>query len=145
DVTGMTCASCAGRVEKALSKVPGVFDASVNLATDQARVQAGTGVTPSALIAAVEAAGYGAALPAAAQAEKDSTPARDWLPVLYAALLSAPLVLPMLLQPFGVHWMPSGWVQWLLATPVQFWLGARFYRAGWHAVKAGTGNMDLLV
>ncbi|HEY6774014.1 MAG TPA: heavy metal translocating P-type ATPase [Oxalicibacterium sp.] len=145
DVTGMTCASCAGRVEKALRKVPGVFDASVNLATDQVRVQATAGVAPSALIAAVEQAGYGAALPAAATTQQEPAPARDWLPVLYAALLSAPLVLPMLLQPFGVHWMPPGWVQWLLATPVQFWLGFRFYRAGWHAVKAGTGNMDLLV
>ncbi|GGI54966.1 heavy metal translocating P-type ATPase [Oxalicibacterium solurbis] len=146
DVTGMTCASCAGRVEKALRKVQGVFDASVNLATDQVRVQASAGVAPSALIAAVEAAGYGAALPAAAAtAQQETAPTRDWLAVLYAALLSAPLVLPMLLQPFGVHWMPPGWVQWLLATPVQFWLGFRFYRAGWHAVKAGTGNMDLLV
>ncbi|HWV63152.1 MAG TPA: heavy metal translocating P-type ATPase [Oxalicibacterium sp.] len=145
DVTGMTCASCAGRVEKALRKVPGVFDASVNLATDQVRVQATAGITSSALIAAVEQAGYGATLPAAATTQQEPASARDWLPVLYAALLSAPLVLPMLLQPFGVHWMPPGWAQWLLATPVQFWLGFRFYRAGWHAVKAGTGNMDLLV
>jgi Cu+-exporting ATPase len=142
-VIGMTCASCAGRVEKALNKVPGVFNASVNLATDQVRVEASGDLQPSVLIAAIEAAGYGASLPADMQAEP--TRNRDWLPVLYAALLSVPLVLPMLLQPFGIHLMLPGWLQWLLATPVQFWLGARFYRAGWHAVKAGTGNMDLLV
>ena len=97
---------------------------------------------------AVQDAGYGAALPATAsspQAQAEQKSARDWLPVMYAALLSIPLVLPMFLQPFGIEWMLPGWVQWALATPVQFWLGARFYKAGWHAVKAGTGNMDLLV
>ncbi len=51
----------------------------------------------------------------------------------------------MLFMPFGVHLAAPGWLQWLLATPVQFWLGARFYRAGWHALRAGSGNMDLLV
>ncbi len=144
-VTGMTCASCAGRVEKALRKVPGVFDASINLATDQARVQTAAGIAPSSLIAAVEAAGYGAALPAEANSHEEAPGNKDWLPVLYAAILAVPLTLPMLLEPFGIHLMLPGWLQWLLATPVQFWLGARFYRAGWHAVKAGTGNMDLLV
>ncbi|HWU98699.1 MAG TPA: heavy metal translocating P-type ATPase [Oxalicibacterium sp.] len=144
-VTGMTCASCAGRVEKALRKVPGVFDASINLATDQARVQTAAGIAPSSLIAAVEAAGYGAALPAEANSHEEPPGNKDWLPVLYAAVLAVPLTLPMLLEPFGIHLMLPGWLQWLLATPVQFWLGARFYRAGWHAVKAGTGNMDLLV
>ena len=62
-----------------------------------------------------------------------------------AAALSAPLVLPMIGLLFGQHWMLPGWIQLALATPVQFWLGARFYRAGWKAVKAGSGNMDLLV
>ena len=62
-----------------------------------------------------------------------------------AGALSAPLLLPMLLQPFGIHWMPAAAWQFVLAAPVQFWLGARFYRAGWKALRAGTGNMDLLV
>jgi Cu+-exporting ATPase len=56
-----------------------------------------------------------------------------------------PLIVPMLLHPFGSHWMLPGWMQCALATPVQFWLGWRFYRAGWKALLAGTGNMDLLV
>ena len=68
-----------------------------------------------------------------------------WWPVLLSALLTLPLVAPMLLQPFGVDWMPGSWVQLALATPVQFGLGWRFYRAGWKALRAGAGNMDLLV
>ncbi len=69
----------------------------------------------------------------------------EWWPVALAIALALPLVMPMLLSVFGVHWMlPASW-QWALATPVQFWLGARFYRAGWHALRARTGNMDLLV
>ncbi len=147
DISGMTCASCAGRVEKALRKVDGVLDASINLATDSARVKVANGTPASALIAAVDAAGYGAALPRTASSTQDAARQAlpDWLPVLFSALLAMPLVVPMLLQPLGVHMMLPGWLQWALATPVQFWLGARFYRAGWHAVKAGTGNMDLLV
>ena len=62
-----------------------------------------------------------------------------------AAALSAPLALPMIGLLFGQHWMLPGWIQLALATPVQFWLGARFYRAGWKALRAGSGNMDLLV
>ncbi|MGZ5112174.1 MAG: copper-translocating P-type ATPase [Usitatibacter sp.] len=65
--------------------------------------------------------------------------------VAIAGALSLPLVLPMIAGLFGAHWMLPAWIQWLLATPVQFWIGARFYRAGWKALVAGTGNMDLLV
>jgi len=145
-IEGMTCASCAGRVERALRKVDGVLDVSVNLATDRAQVKLSGGTSASALIAAVEKAGYHAALPA----EQSAAPApgrqqRDWLPFTLSALLSLPLIAPMLLQTFGVEVMLPAWLQWLLATPVQFWLGARFYRAGWKALKARTGNMDLLV
>ena len=69
----------------------------------------------------------------------------DWWPVALAILLSLPLVAPMLGSLAGAHWMLPGWLQLALATPVQFWLGARFYRAGWKALRAGSGNMDLLV
>ncbi|MFN3750708.1 MAG: heavy metal translocating P-type ATPase [Thiobacillus sp.] len=147
DISGMTCASCSARVEKALARVPGVFEASVNLATEQATVKLARGTSAAALIAAVERAGYGASLPAASDAAK-ATPARalpDWWPVALAIALSLPLVVPMAARAFGVHWMLPGWLQWALATPVQFWLGARFYRAGWKALLAGSGNMDLLV
>ncbi|VVE53760.1 heavy metal translocating P-type ATPase [Pandoraea commovens] len=145
-IGGMTCASCAGRVEKALRNVPGVVEANVNLATERAAVRGVRGVVDVAVLsAAVEKAGYEASVvtdPAQA-ASAQSGPA--WWPVAVAAVLSLPLLLPMLVEPFGVHLMPPPWVQWLLATPVQFWLGARFYRAGYKAVRAGSGNMDLLV
>lgn len=145
-IGGMTCASCAGRVEKALRNVPGVVEANVNLATERAAVRGVRGVVDVAVLsAAVEKAGYEASVvtdPAQA-ASTQSGPA--WWPVAVAAVLSLPLLLPMLVEPFGLHLMPPPWVQWLLATPVQFWLGARFYRAGYKAVRAGSGNMDLLV
>jgi len=147
DIIGMTCASCSTRVEKALNKVPGVLEASVNLATEQATVSLVQGTSAAALIAAVEHAGYGAQLPQIA-AEASAAPARalpDWWPVALAIALSLPLITPMLASLFGAHWMLPGWLQLALATPVQFWLGARFYRAGWKALMAGSGNMDLLV
>jgi Cu+-exporting ATPase len=148
-IDGMTCASCVMRVEKALSRVPGVASASVNFATEKAEVTlAGRDVNLDLLVAAVEKAGYAARMvddgPAAPASRK---PARlpGWWPVAAAAALSLPLVLPMLGALFGQAWMLNGWLQLALATPVQFFLGARFYRAGWKALKAGAGNMDLLV
>ncbi len=154
-VGDMTCASCVGRVEKALAKVPGVRTASVNLATESARVEADATLDPALLRDAIVDAGYEAELlvpeqPAAPPPARSTVSgwlhgANDGLPVLLAALLSLPLAAPMVLQALGVHWMPAPLLQWLLATPVQFLFGARFYRAGWKAVRAGAGNMDLLV
>jgi P-type Cu+ transporter len=143
-VQDMSCASCVGRVEKALKKVPGVVDAQVNLASETATVTAAASTDPAALIAAVQQAGYGAQ-PAQGETPAPQVRLGEGLRVVLAALLSAPLVMPMLAMPFGVHAMLPGWWQWMLATPVQFVLGARLYRAGWGAVRAGTGNMDLLV
>ena len=146
-VGGMTCASCVNRVERALRQVPGVQEASVNLATESARVVATVDPDLNArLRRAVRQAGYEpreAASDAAAPAEL--SPWAGFAPVAIGLALSAPLLAPMLLEPFGLHWMLPAWLQFVLAAPVQFWLGARFYRAGWHALRAGTGNMDLLV
>jgi P-type Cu+ transporter len=145
-ITGMTCASCVARVEKALMKVPGVMQASVNLATEKAQVTASAGVTTDALIAAVENAGYHAAVPTdTAPPPATGTALPTWWPVAVSALLSVPLFAPMLGLLFGQDWMLPSWIQFALATPVQFWLGARFYRAGWKALLARSGNMDLLV
>jgi Cu+-exporting ATPase len=149
-IQGMTCASCVARVEKALKAVPGVLGAEVNLATETAQVEATRLVDLAQLIAAVGKAGYRASDAAAApSAGAPAAPAArglpDWWPIGVAALLSLPLVLPMLAMPFGLDWSLNGWLQLLLATPVQFWLGARFYKAGWKALKARAGNMDLLV
>jgi Cu+-exporting ATPase len=143
-VEGMTCASCVARVEKALLKVPGVQGATVNLATEKASIRALSTVPVATLKSAIEKAGYTAkALQEAKPAAAPLLPA--WWPVALSGALTLPLVLPMLLQLFGIDWMLDGWVQLALATPVQFWLGWRFYRAGWKAVLAKTGNMDLLV
>lgn len=167
-ILGMTCASCVGRVEKALAAVPGVQSAAVNLATETARVQVLAGTSHEALAAAIVAAGYeiasmaddagAASTPPAGQGAPEAGDAavvaaspqaaaaeRDRRHLLIAALLSLPLALPMVGMPFGEHWALPGWWQFALATPVQFWLGWRFYRAAWKAVRAGTGNMDLLV
>ena len=145
-ISGMTCASCVARVEKALQKVPGVTAASVNLATEKAQIKSAGGVTADALIAAVRKAGYKAALAEAATPEPGPGAALPaWWRVAAAALFSLPLILSMLAMPFGQHWALPGWAQLALATPVQFWLGARFYKAGWKALRAGAGNMDLLV
>jgi Cu+-exporting ATPase len=145
-IEGMTCASCVSRVEKALQQVPGVQSASVNLATETAEVNvAGSAAMLPALMAAVARAGYQAREVPAAGAEPVKKPDAAWWPIALAAVLSAPLALPMVGALFGKDWMLNGWLQWLLATPVQFWLGARFYRAGWSALRARTGNMDLLV
>ena len=148
DISGMTCASCAGRVEKALAKVQGVKSVSVNLATERAHVELLGQVDTSLLINAVSKAGYGASVHQTEKATEDDQQKRlhreRWALTL-AIVLALPLVLPMLLAPFGVHWMLPAWAQFLLATPVQFILGARFYVAAWKAVKAGAGNMDLLV
>jgi len=145
-IHGMTCASCVARAERALKKVPGVQDVAVNLATESARIM----VLPSEQIEAklkraVRDAGYE---PVAANAAIDAPSEGAWAgfgPVALGAVLSLPLMLPMLGSAVGQHWMMPAWLQFALATPVQFILGARFYKAGWHALKAGSGNMDLLV
>ncbi|MFL6677465.1 MAG: heavy metal translocating P-type ATPase [Burkholderiaceae bacterium] len=146
-VEGMTCASCAGRVEKALERVPGVESATVNLATETAEATIRGEPDLDGLIAAVERAGYAARLVAEEEGTPTSTHGRlpAWWAVAAATALSAPLVVGMIAEWLGLHWMLDGWIQLALATPVQFWLGARFYRAAWRALKAGAGNMDLLV
>ncbi|KGV22016.1 heavy metal translocating P-type ATPase [Burkholderia pseudomallei] len=170
DIEGMTCASCVGRVEKALAQVPGVVRATVNLATEKAAVDADADahVDTARLIDAVKRAGYRASpaiatcAPASrATATADAATTRPASPsaddrkraearreralVIASAVLTTPLALPMFAAPFGVDAALPAWLQLALASIVQFGFGARFYRAAWHALKARAGNMDLLV
>nr|WP_186192451.1 heavy metal translocating P-type ATPase [Burkholderia gladioli] len=160
EIGGMTCASCSGRVEKALAQVPGVSRASVNLATERASVSAEAAVSVAQLVAAVEKAGYratlaagsiGTAAPAAtaprpsAESRKAAEARRDLLLLIGSAVLTLPLVAPMFAAPFGLSFMLPAPLEFVLAAIVQFGFGARFYRAAWHALRARAGNMDLLV
>ncbi|WP_425122580.1 heavy metal translocating P-type ATPase [Burkholderia gladioli] len=163
EIGGMTCASCSGRVEKALAQVPGVSRASVNLATERASVSAEAAVSVAQLVAAVEKAGYratlaagsiGAVAPAAtsptaprpsAESRKAAEARRDLLLLIGSAVLTLPLVAPMFAAPFGLSFMLPAPLEFVLAAIVQFGFGARFYRAAWHALRARAGNMDLLV
>jgi P-type Cu+ transporter len=146
-ISGMTCATCALRVERALAAAPGVVRAEVNLATNRGLVEGKPEeLRPADLIAAVKRAGYAAELLtgdtkrdheiAAAEARRMRSESRR---LAVAVVLSVPLLAPMV----GVT-LP-GWLQLGLATPVQFLIGARFYVGAWKAVRARTGNMDLLV
>lgn len=149
---GMTCAACAARIEKVLNGLPGV-EARVNLATERARVRYTPGlVDPDALIAAVGRAGYSATpITEATRAEEKARKAAEYRRELrifaIAAVLTLPLLvqmLPMLAGQGHAEWLP-GWLQWALATPVQFWVGRRFYTGAWHALRGGAANMDVLV
>ena len=152
-VTGMTCAACAARVEKTLNRLPGV-SANVNFATETASV----GFDPAQasaeqMLAAVARAGYGASVRRDPQEDRRQDEARKarelralTREVAVGALLTAPLLLqmiPMMLSG-GHDWLPRWW-QLALATPVQFWIGRRFYVGAWHALRGGGANMDVLV
>ena len=148
----MSCASCASRVEKALAKVPGVLSAEVNLVMETAQISVNPALTTAdQLVDAVVATGFQAKvihqesplITEPVQTQQVKMP--DWWSVAVSALLASPLLGAMLLEWAGWQVQLPAWLQWALATPVQFWLGARFYKAGWSALKAGAGNMDLLV
>ncbi len=148
-IEGMSCGSCVARVEKALSKVEGVQSASVNLGTSIAIVEGSFDSSKfSQLSESVGAAGYKATVideDTNTKIFKPQTSSREKIHLIFALILSAPLVVPMIFMPFGIHLMPPGPIQFLLATPIQFWLGLRFYKGALSALKAKAGNMDLLV
>lgn len=157
DVSGMHCAGCAGRVEKALRATPGVVAADVNLALERADVQLlPEGVEAAQLVTAIEAIGFRAVVRSgdtaallAQEAERAAVERaegrRDLLELALALALTLPLIAHMVLPLLGVAVaVPPLW-QALLATPVQLWIGRRFYRGAWRAIRNRSGNMDLLV
>lgn len=151
-ISGMTCAACSARLERVLNQVPGA-EARVNLATEKARVRYTPGLAdPEQLVAAVARAGF-CAMPVteASRAEETARKAAEYRRELHVFLISALFTLPLLAQMVpmlgGAHhvaWMPP-WLQWLLATPVQFWSGRRFYTGAWNSLRGGGANMDVLV
>ena len=153
-LSGMTCAACAARVERQLNKIPGV-EAAVNFASEKAHVRYVPGMADDlSLIATVERAGYGATASSAdshdeEKARKQARYRAEQGRFAIAAALTLPLVAQMLWMFAGAHdhdgdLLPR-WLQLLLATPVQLWIGQRFYVGAWHALRGGTGNMDVLV
>jgi Cu+-exporting ATPase len=147
DIKGMKCASCVNRVESALKKNAGVYHASVNLVMEKAQVEFDDKKTNSnQLISLIQNVGYEASLPTGQiNPSTKSSLKKEKIYILISTLLTLPLVLPMLFLPFDLHFMPSPWIQLILATPVQFFIGASFYESAWRALKAKAGNMDLLV
>ena len=155
-IEGMTCSACVSRVEKALHQVPGVVEANVNLAIERADVRGLSGITRLAdLVDAVSKAGYTARIesPTASQAQADEQHRqreaallrRELVILLVSAAFATPLLLQMFAMWLDLHWHLPAWVELVLATPVQFVIGARFYRSAWKAIKAKSGNMDVLV
>src|SRR5215204_817962 len=151
-VTGMTCASCVGRVARALETAPGALEASVNLANERARVEYLAGeVEPRDLEKAIEGAGYGVVRGEESSAE--DTREREYkklrVDFLLAATLTALILFGSLPMMFGLEppipmlWLNLGLL--VLATPVQFWAGRRFYRGAWGALRHGQANMNTLV
>ena len=152
-ISGMTCAACSGRLEKVLSRLPGVERAVVNLATEKATVTAPSGVVSlELLIDSVAKAGF-VAEPATTATEQQAVleakaqqrARRELIQLVIAIVLTLPLALPMLLMLFGVDAALPAWWQLALATPVQFWIGGRFYEGAFKSLRGGAGNMDVLV
>jgi len=151
DVKGMTCASCANRVERKLNEIEGV-EATVNFATERAAVSFAPGaVDTGELVGAVESAGYEATLPAAAptsgtapvEDEKDAELRDLRTRLLVAVALSVPIALIAMIPPLQFdYWQ---WLSLQLATPVVFWAGWPFHRAAWRNLRHGAANMDTLI
>jgi Cu+-exporting ATPase len=151
-LTGMTCVACAARIEKVLNRLPNV-SATVNFATEKARIEFDQQNTELAtLIAAVERAGFKAHPVrdfAAEKLERAAVYREQRFQFFISLLLTSPLLVEMVLMLpiWSTHthgWVPL-WLQWLVATPVQFWIGKRFFVGAWHSLRGGGANMDVLV
>ncbi|RRA89618.1 heavy metal translocating P-type ATPase [Aeromonas veronii] len=156
-ITGMTCAGCSARLNKMLAALPGVISAEVNFSIEQARIVLVPGMqTPAALREQIEALGFGAQLAQGSasgrrqqllerEAQEAATARQAQTRVIISALLTLPLLVGMLAMAGLFPWHLPAWLELLLATPVQFWVGRRFYRGAWLAIKNRAANMDVLV
>jgi Cu+-exporting ATPase len=156
DIRGMTCAACSARLERVLKKTPGILDARVNLALERADIAVGPEITPEAISAAVDRAGFAATLrsddPVIARAEREQREAEAaatrrrtaWL-LATCALLTSPFIAAMVAMMAGFGHILPAYTQLILATAVQILAGRRFYRGAWNALRGGGANMDVLV
>ncbi|MBE8735929.1 heavy metal translocating P-type ATPase [Aeromonas veronii] len=156
-ITGMSCAGCSARLNKMLVALPGVISAEVNFSIEQARIVLVPGMqTPAALREQIEALGFGAQLAQGSasgrrqqllerEAQEAATARQAQTRVIVSALLTLPLLVGMLAMAGLFPWHLPAWLELLLATPVQFWVGRRFYRGAWLAIKNRAANMDVLV
>ncbi len=149
-LVGMSCVNCAAKIEKTLNALPSVT-ASVNFATEKAHVEYGSDILPEDLIKAVQSVGYQAfEMNSAtdAQAFKKEAAAeyrRDRLHFAVSVILTIPFLIEMGVMFSGHHEFVPRWLQLILATPVQFWIGWRFYRGSYYALKSKSANMDVLI
>ena len=151
NIEGMTCAACSARIEKVVGKLPGIDSIHVNLASEKGHVAFIPGlVKESDIIAAVQKAGYGAKVANDSKVEDERAKKQRlyrievrkfWL----SAVLISPLIAQMLFQLAGGQPFLPNWISWILATPVQFYIGWRFYKGAYHSLRGGAANMDVLV
>lgn len=145
-ISGASCAACALRIENALLQTNGVIHAAINLATQKVSITCLPDIDEHTLSSAIAKAGYAATTPEHIEAQAPpSADQRLWLPFAISGFLTAFLTVPMVGDLFGLHWHLSPWLQFLIASVVQFVFGARFYRSGWKAIRAKSANMDVLV
>jgi Cu+-exporting ATPase len=146
ELEGMTCAACAARIETQLNKLEGVA-ASVSFASEKASVHyAPQKLDVAALLQRVRDTGYGARVAREGEVRDHRAEyRRAFAEFAVAAAFTAPFLLEMGAMFTTGHALLPGWLQWLLATPVQFWSGLRFYRGAWNALRGGAANMDVLV
>jgi Cu+-exporting ATPase len=143
NVQGMSCASCVNRIEKVLKNADGIIAANVNLASEKANIIfENSTIDITKIIALIEKSGYQASI---FRPDKTAQLKKEKILIIMSAMLCLPLVVPMILQPFDIHFNIPTWFQLSMGSLIQFGIGARFYKSGWSALKAGTGNMELLV
>ena len=144
-IKGMSCASCVNKIEKKLLKTSGVLCAQVNLVTEKANIKFDDSlITQTEIIKQVHALGYQTSV-THASSQKENELKKEKNIIIISALLTSPLVVPMILQPLKLHFVLPYWQQLMFATPVQFIIGAKFYKSAFKAIKNASFNMEVLV
>jgi len=144
-VSGMTCASCVNRVEQALSSVPGVVSANVNLASEKATVEYVEGTDVVAMRRAVEEAGYGLGSEVATLEDVTTSAQREIRGLRNRFIFAFVLAVVIMTMSMGPDFLWKPYLLWALATPVQFWTGWRFYKGAWGALRHKTADMNTLI